>query len=87
MSILLDENTGGRPGITGGEGTFHAKHDGIRDKVVAGMTPGKGGTKHIGVPVSTPWPRRSQSRGPTPRRSSSRRSPRRTRSWRRPTRG
>ncbi len=53
MSILLDEKTRVAVlGITGGEGTFHAqKMIEYGTKVVAGMTPGKGGTKHLGVPV------------------------------------
>ncbi|MBM3310268.1 MAG: succinate--CoA ligase subunit alpha, partial [Candidatus Aminicenantes bacterium] len=53
MSILLDEKTRVVVlGITGGEGTFHAgKMVEYGTKVVAGMTPGKGGTKHLGVPV------------------------------------
>src|SRR5215471_1501467 len=39
-------------GLTGREGTFHALA--CRDygtKVVAGVTPGKGGTTHEGIPV------------------------------------
>ena len=53
MSILVNENTRVVVlGITGGEGTFHATRMlEYGTKVVAGMTPGKGGTKHIGVPV------------------------------------
>jgi succinyl-CoA synthetase alpha subunit len=53
MSILLDEKTRVVVlGITGGEGTFHSqKMIEYGTKVVAGMTPGKGGTKHLGVPV------------------------------------
>jgi succinyl-CoA synthetase alpha subunit len=53
MSVLVDENT--RlivQGITGREGTFHAK--GCAEygtKVVGGVTPGKGGTTHEGWPV------------------------------------
>ena len=53
MSVLVDNNT--RlivQGITGREGSFHAQQ--MLDygtKVVAGVTPGKGGTKHLGVPV------------------------------------
>jgi len=53
MSILVDKNT--RlvvQGITGGEGTFHTKQMiEYGTKVVAGVTPGKGGQKHEGVPV------------------------------------
>jgi succinyl-CoA synthetase alpha subunit len=53
MSILIDEKTKVVVlGITGGEGTFHAqKMIDYGTKVVAGMTPGKGGTTHLGVPV------------------------------------
>jgi succinyl-CoA synthetase alpha subunit len=53
MSVLVDKNT--RlivQGITGREGTFHAK--GCAEygtKVVGGVTPGKGGTNHEGWPV------------------------------------
>lgn len=53
MSILVDKNT--RlvvQGITGGEGSFHAKQMmEYGTQVVAGVTPGKGGTIHEGVPV------------------------------------
>ena len=53
MSILVDEKTRVVVlGITGGEGTFHAQRMlEYGTKVVAGMTPGKGGTTHLGVPV------------------------------------
>jgi len=53
MSILLDEKTRVIVlGITGGEGTFHAgKMIEYGTRVLAGMTPGKGGTNHLGVPV------------------------------------
>ena len=53
MSILIDETT---PiivqGITGDKGTFHAKE--MLDygtNVVGGVTPGKGGRTHLGLPV------------------------------------
>ena len=53
MSILLDSSTKVIvQGITGREGTFHAEQmQAIGTKVVAGTSPGKGGTKHVGVPV------------------------------------
>ncbi len=53
MSILIDEKTRVVVlGMTGSEGTFHAtKMIEYGTKVVAGMTPGKGGTKHLGVPI------------------------------------
>ncbi|MGB9591405.1 MAG: succinate--CoA ligase subunit alpha, partial [Candidatus Kryptoniota bacterium] len=53
MSILIDKST--RlvvQGITGGEGSFHTEQMiEYGTKVVAGVTPGKGGTKHLNVPV------------------------------------
>lgn len=53
MSILVDENTRVViQGITGGEGTFHTKRMlEYGTKVVAGVTPGKGGQTHLDVPV------------------------------------
>jgi succinyl-CoA synthetase alpha subunit len=53
MSILIDRNTRVVvQGITGGEGTFHAQRMiEYGTKVVAGVTPGKGGTRHLEVPV------------------------------------
>lgn len=53
MSILIDEKTRVVvQGITGGEGTFHTqKMLEYGTQVVAGVTPGKGGQAHLGVPV------------------------------------
>lgn len=53
MSILIDEKT---PilvqGVTGDKGSFHAKEMiDYGSNVVAGVTPGKGGKTHHGVPV------------------------------------
>ena len=53
MSILVNKNT--RlvvQGITGKEGTFHTKQMvEYGTNVVGGVTPGKGGTTHEGIPV------------------------------------
>jgi succinyl-CoA synthetase alpha subunit len=53
MAIWLDENTKVVvQGLTGKEGQFHAaKCREYGTKIVAGMTPGKGGTSVDGVPV------------------------------------
>jgi succinyl-CoA synthetase alpha subunit len=53
MSILIDENTRVVvQGITGKEGTFHTQQmQKYGTKIVAGVTPGKGGITHLGVPV------------------------------------
>jgi succinyl-CoA synthetase alpha subunit len=53
MSILVDENTRLLvQGITGREGTFHTQQAvAYGTKVVAGMTPGKGGSSVDGIPV------------------------------------
>ena len=53
MSILVDDTTRLLvQGITGGEGTFHTQQmQEYGTPVVAGLTPGKGGSHHLGVPV------------------------------------
>jgi succinyl-CoA synthetase alpha subunit len=53
MSILVDESTRVLvQGITGSEGSFHTQRCiEYGSKVVAGVTPGKGGSRHLGVPV------------------------------------
>ncbi len=53
MSILLDETTRVViQGFTGDKGTFHAKEMiEYGTNVVGGVTPGKGGSKHLGLPV------------------------------------
>src|SRR6266545_3757350 len=53
MSVLIDKST--RlivQGLTGKEGTFHAKQAAAyHTTVVGGVTPGKGGTTHEGWPI------------------------------------
>ena len=53
MSILLDSSTRVIvQGITGREGSFHTEQmKSLGTKVVGGVSPGKGGTTHLGVPV------------------------------------
>jgi succinyl-CoA synthetase alpha subunit len=53
MSILIDEKTRVVvQGITGSEGTFHTERmQEYGTSVVAGVTPGKGGTTHLNIPV------------------------------------
>jgi len=53
MAILIDENSKVVcQGITGSAGSFHTQQClSYGTKVVAGVTPGKGGTKFEGVPV------------------------------------
>jgi len=53
MSILVDRNTKVIvQGMTGDTGTFHTQQAlDYGTKMVAGVTPGKGGTTHLGLPV------------------------------------
>jgi succinyl-CoA synthetase alpha subunit len=53
MSILINKNTRIiTTGITGAQGSFHTEQSmAYGSKFVGGVTPGKGGTKHLGLPV------------------------------------
>lgn len=53
MSILIDKNTKVIcQGFTGAQGTFHSEQAiAYGTKMVGGITPGKGGTSHLGLPV------------------------------------
>jgi succinyl-CoA synthetase alpha subunit len=53
MAILVDSNTKVIcQGLTGAQGTFHTEQAiAYGTKMVGGVTPGKGGTQHLGIPV------------------------------------
>jgi succinyl-CoA synthetase alpha subunit len=53
MAVLVDKNTKVIcQGLTGSQGTFHTEQAiAYGTKMVGGVTPGKGGTTHIGLPV------------------------------------
>ncbi|MCK4860791.1 MAG: succinate--CoA ligase subunit alpha [Rhodobacteraceae bacterium] len=53
MSVLVDENTKVIcQGLTGSQGTFHSEQAiAYGTQMVGGVTPGKGGQSHIGLPI------------------------------------
>jgi succinyl-CoA synthetase alpha subunit len=53
MAVLVDSNTKViTQGITGSHGTFHTEQAlAYGTRVVGGVTPGKGGSEHLGLPI------------------------------------
>ena len=53
MAVLVDKNTRVIcQGFTGAQGTFHSEQAiAYGTKMVGGVTPGKGGSEHLGLPV------------------------------------
>ena len=53
MAVLVDENTKVIcQGLTGSQGTFHSEQAiAYGTQMVGGVTPGKGGSTHIGLPI------------------------------------
>jgi succinyl-CoA synthetase beta subunit len=68
MSVLIDKNTKVIcQGITGSQGTLHTEQAiAYGTQMVGGVTPGKGGTTHLGLPVFNtvrkPWKDRRRPR-------------------------
>ena len=67
MSILVDRNTRVIcQGLTGRQGLFHAQQClEYGTKIVAGVTPGRGGESHLGVPVYDTMPEAVKATGAT----------------------
>ena len=67
MSILVNKNS--RiicQGLTGRQGSFHAEQClEYGSQIVAGVTPGRGGEEHLGVPVFNTMPEAVQATGAT----------------------
>ena len=68
MSILVNADTKVLvQGITGSQGTYHAERSiGYGTKLVAGVSPGKGGTRHLDRPIYDTVRDAKQATGATP---------------------
>src|SRR6476660_6867503 len=67
MSVLVDRNTKVIcQGFTGQQGTFHSEQAiAYGTKMVGGVTPGKGGSRHLDLPVfDTVWEARERTGAP-----------------------
>ena len=55
MSILVNKRTAVLcQGFTGKQGTFHSEQSiAYGTRLVGGVTPGRGGERHLGLPCST----------------------------------
>ena len=88
MAVLVDENTKVIcQGITGSQGTFHSEQAiAYGTQMVGGVTPGRGGETHLGLPVFDTVGEAVEATGATASPPSMcRRRSRPTRSWRRST--
>lgn len=85
MSILIDKNTKVIcQGFTGSQGTFHSEQAiAYGTKMVGGVTPGKGGTQHLGLPVFNTVREAVETTGATPRLSTCLRHSVKIRFWKR----
>ena len=87
MSVLVNRDTKVIcQGFTGLQGTYHSEQAiAYGTKMVGGVTPGKGGTTHLNLPVfDTVWECREKTGANASSSTCRRRSPP-TRSWRRST--